>query len=118
MALLVEQEVIFHKGEFAGLQCKPFDSRDSCPGAPACLCDVGAHGVLPYIKICQLAQCRDLVDTGKVVKPIRRSRQQCPRSEKRQLMEGSPALTGEVACPPRGLVLSAGAHSIVGIDAG
>src|SRR3989338_3878125 len=105
MALLVEQEVIFHMGEFAGLQCKPFYSRDSLNGALVA-------------KSCQFAQRRDLVDTGKVVEPIWRSRQQCPRSEKHQLMEGGPALTGEGACPPRGLIIGAGAINIEGIDTG
>src|SRR3990170_3012769 len=110
MALLVEQEIIFHSGEFAGLQCKPFDSRDSYPGTLACRKQLL---IIIKIKVGQLAQCRDLVDTRKVIEPIRRSRQQCPRSKKSQLMEGGPALTCKGTCPPRGLVIGL----IIGVSA-
>ena len=39
MTRLVEQEVILHAGEFAGLQRKAFDGRNPGPGALACLRD-------------------------------------------------------------------------------
>src|SRR3989344_5528790 len=93
MALLVEQEVIFHTGEFAGLQCKPFDGRDPLNSALVA-------------KSRQFAQRRDLIDA-----------ESCRRSEKRQLMESGPALTNEGMCPPHGMIIGVGAISIEDIDA-
>src|SRR3990172_7869913 len=114
MALLVEQEIIFHPGEFAGLRCKLLDSRDSYPGTLACQKQLL---IIIKIKVGQRAQWRDLVDMRKVIEPIRRSRQQCPRSKKSQLIEGGPALPGKGMYPPRGLVIGLIIDLIIGAGA-
>ncbi len=59
------------------------------------------------LKSCQFAQRRDLIDAAKVARSILRGRQQNPRSEKRQLIEGALALPGEGARPPLCLALGA-----------
>src|SRR3989304_5689302 len=98
MALLVEEEIIFHTGEFAGLRCKLFDSRDPFPGTQDC--------IIISIKVGQLSQCRYLpADTRKIIETVRRSRQQCPWRNKSQFMEGGPALTCKGMSPPRGLII-------------
>ena len=58
------------------------------------------------LQCCQFAQCWDLVEIGKVSEAILRRQQLCPRSEKRQLIEGIPALPGEGASPPPSIELS------------
>ena len=64
-----------------------------------------------FLKFRQFAQRWDSLDAGNAAEPVRIGRQQDPRSEDRQLLEGVPALTGEGACPPRRLAVGAGFKS-------
>src|SRR4030042_609732 len=125
MALFGRQEVILHAGECAGLQRKAFDSRNPCRGTLACLRDEPSKRTQPpvflggcvraepsldgrqqlHLESCEFAQRWDLIDAAKVAESILRGRQQCPRSEKRQLIEGVPALPGQGMCPPLCLAL-------------
>ena len=125
MTRLVEQEVILHAGEFAGLQRKAFDSRN--PALARWLASVMSRrsspshslssGVASEPSRCSIAgsnSTSSLASSRSVGIPSMPSkslslsgecRQQDPRSEKRQLIEGVLALPGEGACPPLCLAL-------------
>src|SRR3972149_5935034 len=115
MALLVEQEIIFHPGELTRLRYKLLNSLDPFPGTPACRKQLL---IIIMIKVGQLAECRDLVDMRKVIGTVRRFRQQYPRSKKSQLMEGGPALPGKGMSPPSGMVISLILSLIMGLIVG
>ena len=63
-----------------------------------------------YLQCCQFAQGRDLVEIGKVSEIILRRQELCPRSEKRQLIEGISTLPGEGADPPLQFTLGVGVY--------
>src|SRR3954469_15107528 len=120
MAALVEQEIIVHLGQTAGLMCQSFDGRDSFSGALACLDNEFLQVTNPRtlhgrrlcgqsmfngrqthrIKSCQFTQRKNLVEMVKLSQPILCVGQQYPWSEEHEVIEGVPALSDECACPP------------------
>src|SRR5208337_4185496 len=131
MTRLIEKEIILHTGECVALQGKEFDSRSPCSGVLAGCRDEALKFTKPgafhrrggraepmfdrrqelYLQCCQFAQCWDLVKIGKVSEAILRRQEICPRSEKRQLIQGISTLPGEGVCPPPHLALGVGIES-------
>src|SRR3972149_4887453 len=116
------------------LHPNPFDGRNPCPGAVACFRDEPSKLTKPLallgrriraepmldcreqllVKSCQFAQRWDLMDAAQVAESILSARQQDPRGETRQFIEGSPALPSQGTGPPPrlafGVSIEAGAH--------
>ena len=127
MARLVEEEVVLHLGEFAGLQRQAFDGRDPFPGAAARLREeppkisqplallrgrVGAEPMPRWpaaipLRVRPARAASGSPRAGKVADPILEGPAAKSRGEKRQFLEGDPALTGEGAAHHRRLALGA-----------